>query len=187
MPGRRPPTTGPGTTRRKIVAVKEREHIETRRAADVTVREPTVEPMPRISWWWLPVIVLVLLTTLIVAAVIDAAFEGEEVFAQEMIPEYETDTPAVLPVAGAVAPFWVGSDAALDPDMPPWYQSEYHEDSAAVLVTGPLTGSWVGDDAALDPDMPAWYQPEYHHDTPWVRYTGVPRPAFWLGQDAGLD
>jgi hypothetical protein len=108
-----------------------------RTGTKVPVRVERPVRAPRRWEWWAVAALVVLAAIVAVVAVIVVQTE-EAGFVQEAIPEYEIDSPmpAHYPMSPAPPVAQVewsrGSDANLDPDMPAWYQSEYHEDGFAV-------------------------------------------------------
>ena len=137
-------------------------------------------------WAWAAVALIVVVAGgLALAALLGDAEEATIAAETDTLPEYGVDTPVVLYAPPAPAHF-VGADANLDPDVPPWYTIEYDRDTARVAYAIPETIGFVGGDANLDPDGPAQWQSEYDVDSALVVTTG-PRRTYFVGGDANLD
>ena len=135
---------------------------------DVLERAPNiVAPQP---YWakqgfWALIVAAVVIATLVLVFINaneTAPVLNEPATVQEILPEYEIDTPAnaaVLAKAGSaltVIERYAGLDANLDPDTPVWWMPEYEVDTPAVSATGeflPVHHYFGSSAAELDPSQ----------------------------------
>jgi hypothetical protein len=144
-----------------------------------------------LPWWWSPVLIVIIISGIWLAVALLGSNDSEEPLTAlpgEFPAEYANDTSLVIYGPGfSEASFFVGSDAALDPDAPAWFQMELARDTSVVLY-GPgfsEANFFVGGDANLDPEPPAWFQIEMSRDTSLVTYA-EDMPTFWVGTSGDI-